>query len=353
MGNESSKTKHNPQLRKLVLDQLSKLPMREQVFIKACCRAEVAQIQNAIENNVNPNVPDLTFCSPLHFVICSQENPNPAEVVKLLLRYEIYPLSTAKNGASAVHTVVVSQENNDLAIELMQALIYDNFSSKQLIMVDMDGNTPLHLAAQLGRTAIVVELLKKAEEYDCAALCLEKTNVREETALHVTQSPTVAQILLTYSPNIVNLQDIQGRTALHFAVTKKNLELTKILLDCNALPDIKDRSNFSPLSLVQLPSHKKQLDFLLENNLLLALSRQQAQRDREENMRSFVQQQQTPDKPGVDEQVQMLTEEVEALKIQHEQAMTLLRLEYDERFRQLSEEISLQSSQPRESDKMG
>lgn len=343
MGNESSSSKldSSGQLRKAVLDQVTKLPMRERAFLRACCHAEIEQIKSLIDSNVNPNITGLTHCSPLHFVICAEENPNPAEVIKLLLRNDVYPLSTAKNGASAVHCAVVNQENCETSAEIIKALIYDQFSAKQLLMVDNEGNTPLHLAAQLGKTSIFVDLLHLAEKYDCLSLCLEKSNVTNKTVLHLTKSPTIARIILTHAPNLVNRQDDQGRTALHFAVTKKNLSVTSILLEYNALPDISDRSNFSPLSLVQLPSHKKDVDYLLENNLVLYNSRFKKQQEEERLRKQFTDQfNPNADQPSRDP-VADLQNEIQEMKLQHEKAITLLRLEYDEKLREMNDKILL------------
>ena len=83
-----------------------------------------------------------------------------------MLQHSVSPLLQAKNGASSVHMIVASQCNDDIALELLDSLIYDPLSSRQLVMPDNFGNTPLHLAAQLDRVCMVLALLRKAEKYD-------------------------------------------------------------------------------------------------------------------------------------------------------------------------------------------
>jgi len=335
MGNDVSSPQHeqNEQLRRDVLEQVKVLKPNERAFIYACRKGDIKQMKSLIESNVNPTLDGLTYCTPLHFVVCSPTNTNQADVVKLLLQHSVSPLLQAKNGASSVHMIVASQCNDDIALELLDSLIYDPLSSRQLVMPDNFGNTPLHLAAQLDRVCMVLALLRKAEKYD-GLECIFFKNYKSETALHLTQSPTVARILLTYEPKCVNEQDSIGRTALHYAVAKKNLPLTMALLDKGASPEIQDKSRYSPLSLARQISVPNETDYLLMNNLELYLSRM----PRDNNISSF--RTYIPDNACTEQdKMKELQQKVESIEKVYQKHFRLLRLEYDAKINALQQQV--------------
>jgi len=339
MGNETSQQPiRNEQLKKEVLKQEQSLPINQRAFIRACRNADISQIESLIlHDDVDPNIQGLTFCSPLHYVVCSYANPNHVEVVKLLLRHGVSPLSTAKNGASCVHALVANQTNDDVALQLLDALIYDTTSANQLNIPDRDSNTPLHLAAQLGRIPLVFALLRKADRYGKS--CVDRRNIKGEVALHLTQSSTIARALLIHEPEHVNTQNSLGRTALHQAVSKKNLELVLVLLDHKASPDVQDHHGFSPLSLVQQLSHKNETDHLLENNLQLARIRRKKEQEGQ-SVEMGDQPYYNPNRelgpPDRDEILQLIEES----RSQYERSLELLRIEYDTKIGQLQQMVT-------------
>ena len=114
-------------------------------------------------------------------------------------------------------------------------------------MVDVAGNSPLHLAAMCGYTDMVSKLI---QQYKCAPDCL---NNKHQIPLHVAlekKHEKTADVLLSkfhYCPTSV---DIDGNTPLHLAAASDLPVMVRKLIDqYSSIPDCRNNKQETPLLL--------------------------------------------------------------------------------------------------------
>jgi len=110
---------------------------------------------------------------------------------------------------------------------------------------DSVGDTPLHWAAREGHIGAVIRLLEAGADPFIL-------NEDHESALHLAVSSTdnidnendkemIIISLLEWYPNLINLQDLDGSTALHQSVLLDDFDIVEILLQFD--PDLSVRDN--------------------------------------------------------------------------------------------------------------
>ncbi len=111
---------------------------------------------------------------------------------------------------------------------------------------DMDGETPLHVAARWKRAGIAEKLLKQGANPDAAALY-------GSTPLHLSARRMYTQLtehLLRAGAN-PNVQDDFGRSPLHEAAARSDLKTIALLLQYGANPHIADKNGITPRHLME------------------------------------------------------------------------------------------------------
>ncbi|KAF3000582.1 hypothetical protein E8E14_006883 [Neopestalotiopsis sp. 37M] len=111
---------------------------------------------------------------------------------------------------------------------------------------DRSGMTPLLLAARKRQSEIAQVLLaygasteaRTRDEKTALHLCLEEDSKR---------GVKVTQCLLDGHPELIDLLDQEGKTALHLAVLKGHQSIASLLLERNANPDIQEENGKTPL----------------------------------------------------------------------------------------------------------
>jgi len=119
---------------------------------------------------------------------------------------------------------------------------------------DKYGRTALHLAAISANEEVASTLVSKgafanAQDED------------GETPLHLSESATIAEFLLRKGGASPNVPNIDGITALHLAVQRRDLDLVRTLLRYGADVNVQDNIRwFSALHLIALPATKRDMD---------------------------------------------------------------------------------------------
>ncbi|KAK9950352.1 hypothetical protein M0R45_005846 [Rubus argutus] len=140
---------------------------------------------------------------------------------------------------------------------------------------DNQGWTPLHFAALIGNTPIVIQLL----DCDKSVAYLRDKNDKK-TALHIAASKghkRVMKELISRCPDCCELVDRKGRNILHYVVENKRFGLEYIIQEhpwlSNILLNGKDNDGNTPLHLLavslSIPSHlllDDRVDFMALNN---------------------------------------------------------------------------------------
>jgi ankyrin repeat protein len=188
-----------------------------------------AALRHAIDNNsvktmalllkhpdIDVNIKGFYNATPLHYAITGSRK----EATSLLLEHPDIDVNVRDNHKdTALHYGAMRGGEEVLALLLQNPDIDVNAKNRRNI-------TPLHYAAQRGATKSVELLLERSD------IDVNVQDNRDEgrlTALHLATAEVTMQLLEHPDINI-SLRDSNGRTALHFAVDREDIEKTTLLL---------------------------------------------------------------------------------------------------------------------------
>ena len=195
-----------------------------------------------------------------------------------------------------LHEVVAKNYENGGACELARILVD---AGSGVDVVDSAGRTPLHIAALLGKLALVHMLLgagastsvaEKTQGYfalDCAAMnghaevarliAAKHGNINtrsrdKRTALHIAclnGHTEVVKVLLAQACAL-HLVDNMGLTALHYAAAKGHGDIARALLEAGELVNAREISGSTPLHFASTKGHTGMVALLKANGAYLA-----------------------------------------------------------------------------------
>lgn len=117
---------------------------------------------------------------------------------------------------------------------------------------DVDGNTPLHIAANHGKLSLVKILLQYGAD-------TKKQNKYQQTALHLAcksmNISIVKELVKASTVDIIDFQDISGETALMYAVTAGDLKLVETLLASEPNLQLKNKFGETALDIAKNKIH--------------------------------------------------------------------------------------------------
>lgn len=184
-----------------------------------------------LEHGAAINSQTLAGKTPLHFS-CEQQIP---ELVEVLCLFGSEPNLVDVESNSSVHfTLSKSGGRDTVKRQILEQLLNSGtgFQSPNL-----EGLMPVHLAARGGYIRCVQLLV----EWQADATALTG---RGETALHLSAKanyPEVTQILLQAYPQLVDLADAEGNTALHCCAASGSLDCAILLMRMGASPGLQNR----------------------------------------------------------------------------------------------------------------
>uniref|UniRef100_A0A670XWU2 phospholipase A2 n=1 Tax=Pseudonaja textilis TaxID=8673 RepID=A0A670XWU2_PSETE len=189
---------------------------------------------------------------------------------------------TDKNGETVFHYAV--RGSNPKIIELL--------GKKATVALDHlndEGQSPLHLACQLGKEDAVYSLLKvhakcnnlgalgypihtamKHSQKRCAEILLDKEINQIQfldprygaTPLHWARNAEMTRMLIEYGCE-VNALSASGESALHIAVRRGRFDCTMVLLTHGAMPNTKEKNGNTPLHLAMQQDHIEMIKALI------------------------------------------------------------------------------------------
>lgn len=193
-------------------------------------------------------------CKVTDTVLHCAVQANSVDCVKYLLHIGIDPNTLDVNGNAPLHLAADKGYTECLKLLLARSNKTINLKSNSR------QSTALHMAAENGYTECVQILLQAGSSHNVV-------NDKNQTALHLAAKAQCAEsveILLELGAE-VNSLDIDKRTALHSAVCKAFLSfhVVEVLVKWGANVNIQDRYGYAPLHIAALNELSQCVDFLI------------------------------------------------------------------------------------------
>jgi hypothetical protein len=170
-----------------------------------------------------------TKCHPLH-VLCNKTNVPQAVLDTLTAAYPLAARSTSRpSQCLPIHLAC----RNNMPLQAIEHLV--SLYPESVMLPDIEGNLPIHLAGSLGDESTVKSLGALSPK------SVRRMNKKLQTPLHMacnryTVSADMVEMLLKHNPLAAMHQDWQGQLPLHKAITwKANLQVIELLL--NVFPE--------------------------------------------------------------------------------------------------------------------
>lgn len=203
-------------------------------------------------------------------------------------------LNQLGRGRSVVHAVIMAN-NLEILTKMMDNYIYDDIEysldekgrtplsyaayigfhdgvkyllekyPEQAFKTDMDGSFPIHKACSGGYINVVEKF------FSCSRHSRRLLNSRGQSILHVAaesgQAEVVNYILRRDLENLINMQDIDGNTALHLGAMGKHPKVVYVLTwDDRVRLNLQNKDGFTALDLAEhygdVPSFRERLSWL-------------------------------------------------------------------------------------------
>ena len=218
----------------------------------------LARSCNKNPGHLGANAPDSYGQSP---ILIAATNGH-SEILQILVQYTNSPNDpTQANGWTAMHAA--AKNGNFEAVEILVHSLkrIDGFYAKYYMNVkDVNGFTPILLAAMFGHTNIVKLLAENTENPNVG------DNSGETPILCATKGGfyEIVQIL-AYQSKTPNAPNIYGQTPIHYASAFGQVEILKILLRYTKSPNTPEYSGTTPMHLAAFHGHTEIVQLLIQH----------------------------------------------------------------------------------------
>lgn len=145
----------------------------------------------------------------------------------------LYPSAAATEGASALHVVAASGDNQGY---LRVAKAVCNKASQLLFACDVKGDTPLHCAVRAGNAQMAAWLIEQADACDQRKTMVRMQNKRGETALHEAvrfghkTGLRMVKALMSEDKELARVVARDGTSALYLATSLHHNDIARQLI---------------------------------------------------------------------------------------------------------------------------
>jgi len=192
-------------------------------LFNAALANDFSGVKKGVDDGGDVNVPDLKGVTPLLLAVHNQN----AEMVKFLISKKADPNTTSTN-SSPVHEAV--RVHNQAILDIVLG------AGGNVNLTTDFGKTALHMAIQEDQEGIFEYLLQKKSDP-------KAKNDGQVSCVHFAAAGKSLKILekvLALKDTNVNERNGNGKTALHIAAEKNNIDIIKMLLNKGADISIKD-----------------------------------------------------------------------------------------------------------------
>jgi ankyrin repeat protein len=241
--NENIKTK---------IDQNTELSkMTALHYASECGHSEIVKM--LVSAGASIDFSDNSGQRPLHYA-CHKGH---LEVVKILFRADPSSINVSnKYGHTALQIAAFRNRINIVEFLITATQAHPNLLNAK----SKDGRTPLSLASENGNFEIVKMLVTAGASID----------IRDDKGYtplnHAVWYKNIVEFLITATeadPNFLNAKIRNGKTALHLASQRENVEILKILVAAGASIDIRDDKGYTPLHLAATYNRINIVKFLI------------------------------------------------------------------------------------------
>ena len=236
-------------------------------------------VQHLLDNGANVNLVNDKGCTPLHIVCCSR---GVTAIVNLLLAHRAVvnkrtndgstPLMMAcRKGFAPVVEILLQEQakcdiqDKDGCTALSIACVFDHLLSVRLLihnkanvnLAKQNGSAPLHVASTLGHSSCVSVLVR-------AKAKVNLTNKSGNTPLiKAAMFGNLECVQLLLPKSHIDITDMCGRSALHWAVISGFTKVAVTLLNGGANINLPDRDGVRAIAMAAKGGHVSCVDLLL------------------------------------------------------------------------------------------
>ncbi|KAM3589297.1 hypothetical protein VKS41_000165 [Umbelopsis sp. WA50703] len=180
---------------------------------------------------------------------------NVKSIVQTILSSTTLPIEFSICSDKSENALILACKQDDPELGLLLLSFLQDHGSRKAVISQMDSscNTPLSLSSEKGCPALVKTLLT----YDADPNCHSTTKIPLINAVK-TKCISIMQHLISSNADI-NVQDINGDSALHHAVKTEKIDVVKLLLEAGANVNAVNALGQSPLHLA-IQHSKRQIN---------------------------------------------------------------------------------------------
>ena len=238
----------------------------------ACTKGDLSTVKKALEAGADPNSLDGSTFTPLMLAVQHVDDVEAADIIGILCEFKCNPnIQTSPLSRSLTALHLACELGKEKCVEMLVA------KGANLLVRTMYGSTPLHLACKGGYYTFISSLITEEtlEAYDHNNLWTPLHyacwyhHIECARRIVVGFSKLLLHIYTEYDLTFHSLRDQEGRTILHYACLRNDVQFAENLLNLGADPNVQDNDGATPLmSALQCNGSETDMDLL---SLLLSL----------------------------------------------------------------------------------
>ena len=216
----------------------------------ACEKGDLIIVKKVLEAGADPNSRDGSTFTPLMLAVQHVDDEEAADIVTILCEFKCnINIQTSHFSRSLTALHLACNLGKKMCVEMLVA------KGANLLVRTQGGLTPLHLACEGGYHTLISSLITeetvKAYDYEkhwtplhYACGCNHFESARR---IVVGSSKLLSQIHTEYNLTFNSLGDKDGRTILHHAFLRNDIQFVENLLNLGADPNVQDTYGATPL----------------------------------------------------------------------------------------------------------